>query len=98
MESLLEGVASKNNERILEVKNPIACAMTLNQQNPKKIGGILYELRVTGPRAYEKGSKLGACYDAYPQSYLCLNAAIGSLELDVRNAIQRLEKALKQAK
>ncbi len=98
LENLLKEVAERNNERLLEVMNPVACAMTLNQQNPTKIGGILYELRVTGPRAYEKGSKLGACYDNYPHSYLCLNAAIGSRESDVRNAIQRLEKAFNQIK
>ena len=97
LENLLKELAENCNERLLAVKNPIACAMTLNQQNPKKVGGILYELRVTGPRAYEKGDKLGACHDNYPQSYLCLNAAIGSRESDVRNAVQRFEKALKQA-
>jgi len=72
--------------------------MTLDQQDPKKIGGFLYELRVTGPRAYKKGDKKGACHDDYPHNYLCLNAAIGADESDVRKAVERLDKALKQAK
>lgn len=98
LEELLREVAENHDERILQVNNPIACAMTLDQQDPKKIGGILYELRVTGPRAYKKGEKRGACYDDYPHNYLCLNAAIGADESDVRKAVERLEKALKQAK
>jgi O-phospho-L-seryl-tRNASec:L-selenocysteinyl-tRNA synthase len=98
LKSLLSEVAQRNNEQILQVSNPIACAMTLNQVDPHKIGGILYELRVTGPRAYKKGETKGACYDSYPNNYLCLNAAIGTTEADIKEAIQRLEKALKQAK
>ncbi len=96
-ESLLE-VAERHGERILNVSNPIACAMTLNHHNPKKIGGILYELRVTGPRAFQRGDKEGACHDNYPNSYLCLNAAIGSKETEIREAIIRLEKAINQSK
>ncbi len=97
LEELLKELAQNHNERLLHVKNPIACAMTLNHQDPKKIGGILHELRVTGPRSYQKGEKKGACYNKYPHNYLCLNAAIGSHESDIRETIQRLEKALKQA-
>lgn len=98
LEELLREVAQIHDEQTLQVVNPIACAMTLDHQDPKKIGGILYELRVTGPRAYKKGDKWGACYDNYPHNYLCLNTAIGSHESDVREAVQRLEKALEQAK
>ncbi len=98
LESLLQEVAEKHGEKLLTVENPIACAMTLEHQDPRKVGGILYELRVTGPRAYEKGQKWGACYDDYPHDYLCLNAAIGSQKADITTAIDRLERALKQAK
>lgn len=98
LNQLLEEIAEKRDERLLKIENPIACAMTLDHWDAKKIGGILYELRVTGPRAYQKGEIQGACYDNYPHSYLCLNAAIGSSELDVREAVERLEKAFQQAK
>ena len=98
LKNLLNEVAQKHNERMLQISNPIACAMTLNQLDPQKFGGILYELRVTGPRAYKKGETKGACYDKYPNNYLCLNAAIGTSEADIREAILRLEKAFKQAK
>ncbi len=97
LETLLKDLASRYDERLLQVDNPIACAMTLNHRDPKAIGGILYELRVSGPRAYRTGEK-GACYDNYPHNYLCLNAAIGTPEADIREAVLRLEKALKQAK
>jgi O-phospho-L-seryl-tRNASec:L-selenocysteinyl-tRNA synthase len=98
LENLLQEVAEKHGEALLKVENPIACAMTLDRQDSRKVGGILYELRVTGPRAYEKGGTWGACYDNYPHDYLCLNAAIGSQQLDITTAIERFEKALKQVK
>jgi O-phospho-L-seryl-tRNASec:L-selenocysteinyl-tRNA synthase len=98
LEKLLTELAEAHNERILQVDNPIASAITLNQYDPRKIGGILYELRVTGPRAYVKGTEWGACYTNYPNNYLCLNAAIGTTESDIQEAVQRLEKALEQAK
>ena len=98
LEKLLGEIAEKYNERLLQISNPIACAMTINNYNPRKVGGILYELRVTGPRAYEKGEKKGACFDNYPNSYLCLNAAIGTRESDIQNAIIRLDEALNQVK
>ncbi|MFX1296718.1 MAG: O-phosphoseryl-tRNA(Sec) selenium transferase [Promethearchaeota archaeon] len=94
LEKLLREVAEHHNERVLQIYNPIACAMTLNHQDPKKIGGILYELRVTGPRAYKRGEKWGACYDDYLNNYLCLNAAIGTHESDIQEAIQHLKKTL----
>jgi O-phospho-L-seryl-tRNASec:L-selenocysteinyl-tRNA synthase len=95
---LLTEFAEAHNERVLQVDNPIASAITLNQYDPQKIGGILYELRVTGPRAYTKGTEWGACYTDYPNNYLCFNSAIGTTEADIREAIQRLEKALEQSK
>ena len=98
LERLLTEFATAHDERILTVNNPIACAITLNKQDPQKIGGILYELRVTGPRAYEKGSAWGACYSNYPNNYLCLNAAIGSTDSDVKETVYRLEKAFGQSK
>ncbi|MHA1263733.1 MAG: O-phosphoseryl-tRNA(Sec) selenium transferase [Candidatus Helarchaeota archaeon] len=98
LERLLNELAEEHDERVLHVDNPIACAVTLNQWDPIKVGGALYELRVTGPRAYRKDKTWGACFDNYPNNYLCLNAAIGTLESDIRTAIQRLKKALKQVK
>ena len=98
LETLLIEFAEAYDERILAVDNPIASAITLNRHNPQKIGGILYELRVTGPHAYEKGSAWGACHSNYPNNYLCLNAAIGTTESDVKEAVARLEKAFEQSK
>ncbi|MHA1276012.1 MAG: O-phosphoseryl-tRNA(Sec) selenium transferase [Candidatus Helarchaeota archaeon] len=95
---LLRELAEKHGERLLNVENPIACAMTLTHREPNQVGGALYELRVTGPHAYTKGGKWGACYDNYPNNYLCLNAAIGVVEADIRTAIERLEQVLKQVK
>jgi len=98
LENLLTEFAEAHNERILQIQNPIASAITLNQYDPNKIGGILYELRVTGPRAYVKGTEWGACYTNYPHNYLCLNAAIGTTEEEIQEAVQRLDKALEQGK
>jgi hypothetical protein len=46
---------------------------------------------VTGPRAVEKG-ELGSSVDNYPNSYIVMNAAIGSLKIDVETATTKLYK------
>ena len=89
-------VAEKFDERMLNVFNPIAVAMTLKHYNAKKIGRNLYTLRVTGPRVLEE-TDFGVCCKRYHSPYITINAAIGSTSKDVTLATERLEKALKQS-
>ncbi len=91
-------VASNCGERVLNVFNPVAAAMTLaasRKKSPKELGGALYTLRVTGPRVVDPREKSwGACVEGYPIPYLSMNAAIGATENDVVGAINALNKLL----
>ncbi len=93
MQEIAETVA----ERILNVENPVACAMTLNRYAAHTLGARLYALRVTGPRVVPAG-EFGACIDCYPHSYVVVNAAIGARRLDVELATTKLFKELKTLK
>ncbi|NHI91821.1 MAG: O-phosphoseryl-tRNA(Sec) selenium transferase [Candidatus Lokiarchaeota archaeon] len=98
LEDLLKDLMPKYGERVLEVENPIACATTIDNYDPLKLGGGLYSLRVTGPRAFQANSKWGTCHDNYPHSYLVINAAIGSSESDIRDMMEKLKKIFSQLK
>jgi O-phospho-L-seryl-tRNASec:L-selenocysteinyl-tRNA synthase len=100
LEEKLSLVAEKLNERILDIYNPVAVALTL--ENLKKeylfaIGGALYNLRVTGPRVYNpKENPFGTCCENYPTPYIVMNAAIGSKKEDIVSAVERFEEAYNQ--
>ncbi|TFG26855.1 O-phosphoseryl-tRNA(Sec) selenium transferase [Candidatus Thorarchaeota archaeon] len=78
-------------QRVLQVENPIACAITMDNIDVRELGARLYNERVTGPRAVEKGS-YGSSIDNYPHSYLVMNAAIGARKIDIENATTKLYK------
>ena len=98
LEDLLKDLLPKYGERVLEVENPIACAATINNYDPLRLGGGLYSLRVTGPRAFQSNTKWGTCHNSYPHNYLVINAAIGSLESDIREMMEKLKKIFSQLK
>ncbi|MHA1847530.1 MAG: O-phosphoseryl-tRNA(Sec) selenium transferase [Promethearchaeota archaeon] len=81
-------------QRLLNVNNPIAVAMTVSGF-PKKIGGILYNLRVTGPRVIFPGD-YGSCINNYPVPYMTLNAGIGARKQDFENLIEKLKVLFSQ--
>ncbi|MFW9945900.1 MAG: O-phosphoseryl-tRNA(Sec) selenium transferase [Candidatus Odinarchaeota archaeon] len=93
-------VADKLNERILNIFNPVAVAMSL--KNLKKeylsnLGGALYNLRVTGPRVYNPEENVfGTCCSNYLTPYIVMNAAIGATSKDIVLAVERFEKAYAQ--
>ncbi|MEM3587764.1 MAG: hypothetical protein QXO71_10640, partial [Candidatus Jordarchaeaceae archaeon] len=97
LEESLKRIAEENGERILKVYNPIACAMSITNRDPKKIGGALYNLRVTGPRALGP-TDYGSCCKNYPTAYITMNAAIGTRLEDIKRAVQKLEEALRQVR
>jgi len=92
--------AEKVDERILDIFNPVAVVMTLDNLEKDQLyalGGALYNLRVTGPRVYDPTQKkFGTCTDNYPYSYIVMNAAIGCSQKDIITAVERLEKAYQQ--
>ncbi|MHA1143968.1 MAG: O-phosphoseryl-tRNA(Sec) selenium transferase [Candidatus Helarchaeota archaeon] len=88
-------IAERWGERLLAIENPVSCTMTLTNFDPNKVGGALYNLRVTGPRAVLP-SEWGSSIDGYPHPYLVLNAAIGSRKQDVEAVLVKLEKAFSQ--
>ncbi|KPK32392.1 MAG: hypothetical protein AMS24_04310 [Chlamydiae bacterium SM23_39] len=98
-EKLIE-LAQKFNERILEIYNPVAVALSLENLEQKELfalGGALYNLRVTGPRVYNPKEKaFGTCCENYHTPYIVMNAAIGSKTKDITSAVKRLEKAYLQ--
>jgi len=100
LEEKLSIVAKKLNERILEIYNPVAVALSLEnlkEEHLFAIGGALYNLRVTGPRVYNpKENAFGTCCENYPTPYIVMNAAIGSKKEDIVSAVERFEKAYKQ--
>ncbi|MHA1933935.1 MAG: O-phosphoseryl-tRNA(Sec) selenium transferase [Candidatus Thorarchaeota archaeon] len=89
----LNEIAQSIEQRVLAVDNPVACAMTLDGFDVADIGARLYNRRVTGPRAIEKGVK-GSCIDDYPHSYIVMNAAIGASRNDVESATTKLYKEI----
>jgi hypothetical protein len=100
LEKKLRETAGRLNERILEIYNPVAVTMSL--QNIKEnqlfaLGGALYNLRVTGPRVYNpKENAFGTCCSDYPTPYIVMNAAIGANKKDIISAVERFEKAYNQ--
>ncbi|MHA2149334.1 MAG: O-phosphoseryl-tRNA(Sec) selenium transferase [Candidatus Thorarchaeota archaeon] len=87
----LNEIADKIGQRVLSVWNPVACAITMDELDVKEIGAKLYNARVTGPRAVEKGA-YGSSYDNYHHSYLVMNAAIGASKNDIEAATTKLDK------
>ncbi len=87
----LEELATSINQRVLQVQNYIACAITMDNVDVKELGARLYNDRVTGPRAVPRGS-YGSSIDNYPHSYLVMNAAIGARKIDVEQATTKLYK------
>ncbi|MFX1496561.1 MAG: O-phosphoseryl-tRNA(Sec) selenium transferase [Promethearchaeota archaeon] len=100
LQQKIENVAKKINERILDVFNPVAVAMTLKnlrEDQLSELGGALYNLRVTGPRVYNpKKSAFGTCCSNYTIPYIIMNAAIGTTSRDIILAVNRFEKAYNQ--
>ena len=90
----LSELAESANERVLDVNNIVAYAITMDNFEVRDIGAKLYNLRVTGPRAVEKGG-FGSCMDGYPHSYLVMNAAIGTTQNDIEMATAKLYKEVK---
>ena len=90
----LSDLADSIDQRVLDVDNIVACAITMDDLDVREIGARLYNLRVTGPRAVVKG-EFGSCIDAYPHSYLVMNAAIGAAKTDIEMATAKLYKAVK---
>nr|MDO8132872.1 O-phosphoseryl-tRNA(Sec) selenium transferase [Candidatus Njordarchaeum guaymaensis] len=95
LQKLLAEFASSSGERLLNVKNPIACAVTITESDPNILGGILYSLRLSGPRVVPSGG-WGSCCNDYPYSYVVMNAAIGSKESDVTKAVEKLKEGINQ--
>ncbi len=100
LENKLKGVAEKINEKILDVFNPVAVAVSLNNLKKEQLfalGGALYNLRVTGPRVYNpEESVFGTCSTKYITPYIIMNAAIGATSEDIISAVERFEKAYDQ--
>ncbi|MBN2229610.1 MAG: O-phosphoseryl-tRNA(Sec) selenium transferase [Candidatus Thorarchaeota archaeon] len=87
----MQDIANKLGQRVLEVENHIAVAITMDGLNVRDIGARLYNARVTGPRAVEKGA-FGSSVDDYPHSYFVMNAAIGASHGDVETATTKFYK------
>ena len=99
---LMNKFAESVNEKVLDVNNTVACMLTLNtlrEDEISKLGGYLYNLRVTGPRVVNpKKQNFGPSIDNFQHPYLVMNAAIGSRDTDIIGAVNQLKKAFKQIK
>ena len=102
LQEKLKAVADKINERILDINNPIAVALSLKNLKEEQLydlGGALYNLRVTGPRVYNpKETAFGTCCENYTTPYIVMNAAIGATTRDIELAVERFVKAYNQIK
>ncbi len=100
LEDSLKTVANEFNEHIIRCNNPVSCAMSLKNVKPEKIqdlGGILYNLRVTGPRFINiHEDPFGSCTTEMKWSYVVMNAAIGVKKEHIIEAVDRLKRAIKQ--
>ena len=97
LDQKLQNLAQKLNERVLDIFNPVAVALSLKnleEEHLTALGGALYNLRVTGPRVYNpKQNVFGSCCEDYKDPYIVINAAIGASSEDIILAVERLEKA-----
>ncbi|MFW9890854.1 MAG: O-phosphoseryl-tRNA(Sec) selenium transferase [Candidatus Thorarchaeota archaeon] len=91
LDKRMDEIAEKLGQRVLSVWNPVACAITMDGLDVIEIGARLYNARVTGPRAIEKGGA-GSSVDNYPHSYIVMNAAIGASKIDIETATTKLYK------
>lgn len=102
LENQMSQLAGEINERMINCQNPVSTAMTLsgfNTDQLNKLGGFLYNLRVTGPRIIDpRKNPFGssARKNAVPFPYIVMNAAIGVKEYHIIEAIKRLKNALRQ--
>ncbi|MFX1236984.1 MAG: O-phosphoseryl-tRNA(Sec) selenium transferase, partial [Promethearchaeota archaeon] len=100
LENKMKTFANRIGERVLDVFNPVAVAMTLQHlkmEELKALGGALYNLRVTGPRVFNTiEDRFGTCCEDYDMPYIVMNAAIGASKMDITSAVERLEKAYYQ--
>lgn len=100
LQDALINVAKEFNEHIIECNNPVSCAMSLRNLKSEKIqdlGGILYNLRVTGPRFINiHKDPFGSCTTDMKWSYVVMNAAIGVKKEHIIEAVDRLKRAIKQ--
>jgi len=91
LEEKLNEIATKLEQKVLSVWNPVACAITMDGLDVREIGARLYNARVTGPRAIERGA-VGSSVEKYPHSYIVMNAAIGASKNDIEAATTKLYK------
>jgi len=100
LEEALTNVGKEFNEQIIECNNPVSCAMSLKNISKEKIqdlGGILYNLRVTGPRFINiHKDPFGSCTTEMKWPYVVMNAAIGVKKEHIIEAVDRLKRAIKQ--
>ena len=100
LEDSLIMVANEFNEHIIRCNNPVSCAMSLKNVKPEKIqdlGGILYNLRVTGPRFINiHKDPFGSCTIEMKWPYVVMNAAIGVKKEHIIEAVDRLKRTIKQ--
>jgi len=100
LEDKLKEFAAKIGEKVLDVFNPVAVAISLTKLKKEQLfalGGALYNMRVTGPRVYDLAqSTFGPCCDNYSKPYIVMNAAIGANTKDILMAVERLDKAYQQ--
>lgn len=93
LDARLRELAEEIDQRVLETTNEVSSAITLDGHDAHKIGAMLYNRRVTGPRAVAKGEP-GSCIEDYPHSYIVMNAAIGARQRDVEEAVTKLFKVV----
>ncbi len=94
LDELLDDLAKKKNERVLNVENPISSCIT-TKKDPLDVAGKLYNLRVTGPRGVRRTDKFGTCYlKEYPYDYIVVNSAIGVRKEDIYKVVEKLDKVL----
>ncbi|WP_371806132.1 O-phosphoseryl-tRNA(Sec) selenium transferase [Candidatus Lokiarchaeum ossiferum] len=102
LQSELKNLAENLGEKLIDCGNKVSCALTLSkfsQDQISKLGGFLYNLRVTGPRIIDLNkSEFGSCTNKteIPFSYVVMNAAIGVEKKHILLAIQMLKKAFIQ--
>ncbi|ENN96720.1 O-phosphoseryl-tRNA(Sec) selenium transferase [Methanocaldococcus villosus KIN24-T80] len=94
LDNLLNELAEKKGEKVLNVKNPISSAIT-TKKDPVEVAAKLYNLRITGPRGVRKNDKFGTCYlGEYPYDYIVVNSAIGVKEEDIYKVVEKLERVI----
>jgi O-phospho-L-seryl-tRNASec:L-selenocysteinyl-tRNA synthase len=98
---LMDELAADLGGEVLGATNPVSCAISipnLSEERWNKLPGMLYHLRVTGPRVVNPVvDPFGCCTPDDLPPYVVMNAAIGASRDHITGAVEKLRGCLRES-